>query len=420
VNQVGILLLGAVLGWLVIFGVRRYRVQWGAFAGFMAVIFGVGLLTFLFKADLLGYYGIGIFIGFFANLIVRAVGVATGGKAGEGLLEIAAYRSKGGWPATGDRIREVKEKFETFLLKRANVVGVGVGKKIVRGQETEDLAVVVFVERKLPESQLKKKDVIPKTLDEVTTDVVQTGRLKALALSPGPPGRTDRWRPAPGGVSVGHVRITAGTLGGVVRRGGERLILSNNHVLANSNDARPGDLVLQPGPADSGTRGDALAALDRFVEIRFEDTRGVFAFLRHLAKRIGIRLAPRRRGNFVDAATARPLRGELVADTILGLEWSRGHAEVEAGATVRKSGRTTGVTEGRVLATGVTVQVDYSDRVATFEDQVVAGPMSQGGDSGSLVVDVQGRTVGLLFAGSETTTAFNRASRVAEALGVEF
>jgi len=94
VNQVGILLLGAVLGWLVIFAVRRYRVQWGAFASFMAVIFGVGLLTFLYKADLLGYYGIGIFVGFFANLIVRAVGIAVGGKAGEGLLEIAAIKRK--------------------------------------------------------------------------------------------------------------------------------------------------------------------------------------------------------------------------------------------------------------------------------------------------------------------------------------
>jgi hypothetical protein len=96
VNQIGILLLGAVLGWLVIFAVRRYRVQWGAFASFMAVIFGVGLLTFLYKLDLLGYYGIGIFTGFFANLIVRAVGIAIGGKAGEGLLEIAAIKRKEG------------------------------------------------------------------------------------------------------------------------------------------------------------------------------------------------------------------------------------------------------------------------------------------------------------------------------------
>lgn len=94
VNQVGILLLGAVLGWLLIFAVRRYRVQWGAFASFMAVIFGVGLLMFLYKVDLLGFYGIGIFIGFFSNLVVRAIGVAVGGKAGEGLLEIAAFRKK--------------------------------------------------------------------------------------------------------------------------------------------------------------------------------------------------------------------------------------------------------------------------------------------------------------------------------------
>jgi len=94
VNQVGILLLGAVLGWLVIFAVRRYRVQWGAFASFMAVIFGVGLLMFLYKVDLLGFYGIGIFIGFFSNLVVRAIGVGIGGKAGEGLLEIAAIKMR--------------------------------------------------------------------------------------------------------------------------------------------------------------------------------------------------------------------------------------------------------------------------------------------------------------------------------------
>lgn len=419
INQIGILLLGAVLGWLLMFAVRRYRVQWGAFAGFMAVMFGVGLLTFLFKADLLGYYGIGIFIGFFANVIVRGVGIAVGGRAGQGLLEIAAFRHRAK-PGEAGGIVEVKARFESFLLKKANVVGVGVGKKIVKGRETGDDAVVVFVERKLPESQLKKKDVVPRTLEDVKTDVIQTGRLKALALASEPRGRTERWRPAPGGVSVGHVRITAGTLGGVVRRGGDRLILSNNHVLANSNDASLGDLVLQPGPGDSGTADDTLAALDRFVEIRFEDALGLVGWLRRLAKRLGIRLAPALLGNFVDAATARPLQDQLVTDTILGIDRSSGHAEVRAGATVRKSGRTTGVTEGRVLATGVTVQVDYGSRVATFEDQVVAGPMSHGGDSGSLIVDGQGRAVGLLFAGSVTTTAFNRASRVAEALDVEF
>jgi hypothetical protein len=321
---------------------------------------------------------------------------------------------------TWDRIRAAKEKFEAFLLERANVIGVGIGKKTVGGRETDVPAVIVFVVKKLPESLLKKRDIVPKALDDVKTDVVETGRLKALGLSPEPRGRTARWRPAPGGVSVGHVRITAGTLGCVVRRGSDRLILSNNHVIANMNDARPGDLVLQPGPADSGTPDDALAALDRFVEIRFDDPLGLLAFLRRLAVRIGIRLAPEGPRNLVDAATARPLRDDLVAEEILGLERTRGHAGVEAGATVRKSGRTTGVTEDRVLATAATVRVDYGRRIATFEDQVVAGPMSRGGDSGSLFVDPEGRAVGLLFAGSDTTTVFNRADRVAEALGVEF
>ena len=95
-DQIGILLLGILLGWLVIFAVRRYRVQWGAFATFIAVIFGVGMLSFLYKADFLAYYAIGAFVGFFANLAVRAVGTAVGGKAGEGLLEIARYRGREG------------------------------------------------------------------------------------------------------------------------------------------------------------------------------------------------------------------------------------------------------------------------------------------------------------------------------------
>src|SRR2546428_7451149 len=80
--------------------------------------------------------------------------------------------------------------------------------------------------------------------------------------------RTDLWRPAPGGVSVGHVRITAGTLGGVVRVGGRRGVLSNNHVLANFGAARIGGPILQPRPAGSGARAHSIATLERVVGIR--------------------------------------------------------------------------------------------------------------------------------------------------------
>lgn len=90
-NQVGILLMGTVLGWFLLFAVRRYRVQWGAFAAFFVIGFGVSLLSFLYARDLLAYYGIGIFVGFVANMVVRVAGVAAGGKLGEGLLEISVF-----------------------------------------------------------------------------------------------------------------------------------------------------------------------------------------------------------------------------------------------------------------------------------------------------------------------------------------
>ena len=95
INQVGILLLGSVLGWFLLFAVRRYKVQWGAFATFFVIGFGVSLISWLYAKDLLAYYGIGIFLGFVANMVVRFAGVAVGGKLGEGLLEISAYRAHG-------------------------------------------------------------------------------------------------------------------------------------------------------------------------------------------------------------------------------------------------------------------------------------------------------------------------------------
>ena len=56
------------------------------------------------------------------------------------------------------------------------------------------------------------------------------------------------------GSSIGHYKITAGTLGGFVRSrdDGSVLILSNNHVLANENKGKKGDAILQPGAIDGG------------------------------------------------------------------------------------------------------------------------------------------------------------------------
>ncbi len=295
---------------------------------------------------------------------------------------------------------------ETRLFRKRNVVGVGIAKKVVGGRRTDEPCVVVFVERKVPRSQLRPNDLIPATIEAMKTDVVETGRIQAL------PARTDRWRPAPGGVSVGHYRITAGTLGVVARRAGVRMILSNNHVLANANAAAIGDPILQPGPYDGGTDRDRIATLDAFVPIVFD------GFLDWLLSLFGIARPVR---NVVDAALGKPLSDADVSDEILEIGTVSGTVSGTIGMPVKKSGRTTGLTEGRITAVAATVRVFYGlTRTARFRDQLVASALSQGGDSGSLIVDADDRAVGLLFAGSSNTTILNPIGEVERLLGVGF
>ena len=300
----------------------------------------------------------------------------------------------------------VPRTFETRIFRQRNVVGVGIAKKVVDGRQTKEPCIVVFVERKLPKSELERKDLIPIRIETMKTDVVETGRIVALQA------RTVRVRPAPGGVSIGHFRITAGTLGVVVPRSGVRVILSNNHVLANSNDGRRGDAILQPGSYDGGTTADQIASLEDFVRIVFD------GFLDRLLCLFGI-VRPAR--NVVDAAVARPLRDADVSNDILEIGPVSGTTSATLDMPVRKSGRTTGLTQGRVTAIAATVRVSYGlTRVARFRDQIVVTALSQGGDSGSLVVDSGNRAVGLLFAGSSNTTILNPIASVAAQLGLQF
>jgi hypothetical protein len=325
-----------------------------------------------------------------------------------------------------EEVRRVKTAHVDALLRKKNVVGSGVGYKEVGGVRTEELAVVVSVVKKVPERQLSPGDLVPQSLEGVETDVRETGVFRALQE------RTGTWRPAPGGVSIGHVDITAGTLGCLVSREGQIRILSNNHVLGNSNYGQPGDAILQPGPADGGTLEDQIATLEAFVPINFGTesptcpvATGVADVLNWLAKLVGSRhrfsvFQENPAMNLVDAAIARPLSDDLVEKRILEIGEPQGVAEGTLGLPVQKSGRTTGLTSGEIEQVYATVQVGYgAGQVATFTDQLVAGAMSAGGDSGSAVLDDSDRVVGLLFAGSQSTTIINRIQNVLEALDVQ-
>jgi hypothetical protein len=330
-----------------------------------------------------------------------------------------------------EQVRRVKEFHKASILARPNVLGVGTGYKVSKGAKTDQLCVVALVRQKVPKEGLATEALLPESVDGVSIDVIEVGDLRALQA------RTDRWRPVPGGVSLGHYKITAGTFGAVVRdrATGDRLILSNNHVLANSNDASPGDPIIQPGAADGGqVSTDTIAHLERFVPLDFGTQPPVcniattvvvlanlLARLMTSKHRLQALQADPAATNLVDAAVARPVNDVEILDEILEIGVVQGTTPAALGMPVRKSGRTTAFTTGEILVLDATVSVSYgAGRTASFENQIVTTPMSQGGDSGSLLVDGNSQqAVGLLFAGSEQSTIHSPIQAVLDSLEID-
>jgi hypothetical protein len=198
-------------------------------------------------------------------------------------------------------------------------------------------------------------------------------------------------RPLLIGASVGHVKITAGTIGAFVTRGSATYILSNNHVLANEGRGRAGDRVLQRAPFDGGRQADAVARLRFWVELKKSGRNIVDAALAEIDA-----------GVTCDVSRLRQLvKG---GDRALA---GVGPSFVDEGESVFKLGRTTGATEGRITAFDLdNVVVNYDAGNLRFDNQIEiegAGttPFSDGGDSGSMIVNAEMKAIALLFAGSD-------------------
>ncbi len=331
--------------------------------------------------------------------------------------------------------QQIKQQHVVDLLKKRNVVGVGLGFKVRQGINTGELGIVVSVTQKVEPAALTEEDLVPQVLNGVKTDVVETGVFRAFPEEAAPEqelGPRDRWRPVtPPGVSVGHYRVTAGTFGCLVQREDEPFLLSNNHVLAASNEGEIGDPILQPGAADGGVSDDRIATLADYVPIDFgaEPSECPYAsraaqLLNYAAQVLGSnqRLEAVRKTegvNQVDAALGRPSSLEGVSSDILYIGHPTGIGEATLGTELQKTGRTTGYTTGAITQIDATVRVNYNGPTAVFTGQLIAGAMSQPGDSGSAVLDMDKQLVGLLFAGSQATTIINPIADVFSALNVE-
>lgn len=79
-----------------------------------------------------------------------------------------------------EELKAVKDAHQADLMRKANVVGVGIGLRQRDGEFTDEPVIIVSVTHKVPLAQLAPRDVIPRELDGMPVYVQAVGKLRAL------------------------------------------------------------------------------------------------------------------------------------------------------------------------------------------------------------------------------------------------
>lgn len=268
-----------------------------------------------------------------------------------------------------------------LALRYKNVSGVDYGYLYKNDKKTRRLGVRFHVQLKRPLQDLEPSEVLPTSLKGLQCDVLQA--TYSIYRSP-----QDLCNPLLSGVSVGNFnRSSTGTLGLIVRDRltGSPAILSNWHVLCGSTQARPGDVLVQPGPLHIGSRPPRkVARLERWLPL----------------------------ATGFDAAIGL-LNPEIQWDKALfnSSIIIKGIATPTKGMRLGKFGAVSGFTRCVVDGIGGSYVIDYSgcgdvprsmDGVMLRRDPQFQEPeVSLSGDSGAVWLDTRGRAVALLFAGED-------------------
>ncbi|MDR6551307.1 hypothetical protein [Paenibacillus qinlingensis] len=288
-----------------------------------------------------------------------------------------------------------KNRLSPMLLKRAEVIGVGVGYADPK-KPSAGAGVIVYTHQKIVPSGLNNlKSVASKLGSSVPVRFLSSNSFKSHVYKAAKPKAykavsfQSRNRPVPGGVSIGKTNPSStGTAGLIVIKNNQLYILSNNHVLVRNNSSAFSETV-QPGPADGGVSGtDRVGRAFQFVPLRPSEV------------------------NFQDSCISLPTSNSVLNPRYLRSSSGQlitvpGHLlSYPVGLQVFKSGRTTGAVRGTVESNNVDVRVSYGGSLGTllFRNQSVivgtSGPVSLPGDSGSVWLRASDRyAVALNFAG---------------------
>ncbi|MES0488850.1 MAG: hypothetical protein ABUK01_02590 [Leptospirales bacterium] len=318
-----------------------------------------------------------------------------------------------------DKITTIDSKDTSLLSKRATpeeypwmhskgVCGIGLSERITSGKQLSDLALKVYVERKLPLSKCSTPapaELVVDGLPNIPIDVEEIGKIE---LHGGTTNKS-RERPAHPGSSVGLSgnMVWAGTFGMVAYKRGnpaKHYLVSSSHIIANSGLAKIGDAIVQPAAISGGTAPvDTIASLSQWVPFIFSDT--------------GFE-------NLVDAAIAEVTPGAVTAAiTELGVPIGVSMT-LARGMDVQKVGAETSYSMARIKDIHFRLPANYptgGDNYsrAGFKDQVLTTFYAASGDSSAPVLNMNREVVGQHFAGSATVGIFSKINNLFDALDIE-
>ncbi len=300
------------------------------------------------------------------------------------------------------------EGVECSLLSFPNVLHVSVGLKESGGRLSDQLCVRVYVNRKLPPSELRVEQTIPRQVHGVPTDVHVVGAFEFSEDN-------TRYRPIKGGIQITNriidlneagngTQISRGTLGCIAidTTDNAPVILSNWHVLYGE-DGRNGDKVYQPPPTSIPPTD--LADLP----LRPDDNTDKIAILRRsqISSSVDGAIAA------IDVSSCCHCCGIHFSNEINGLSVANrpprntivGDERAVSGMVVFKVGKSTGRSEGVVVDDNhPTFSISRGGSTYSFSGQIAIqnkdplSAFSTHGDSGSVVINLNNKIVGLLFA----------------------
>jgi len=357
-------------------------------------------------------------------------------------------------------VAKLQEVLGKYLEKYPNVVGFDTSPmpKRVGGQETEEKALVIYVEKKVPETMLATNEILPKEINGIKTDVIEIGKVTIMPCSGdaellrsgipftlreakpveieypmGAEAHRQRVRPIIGGISfigpwgsaglAGSTcpkytnttpKLSAGSINCVWINGdtGKPVVLSNYHVIFNNTPMDPctkvGDPCTQPGGIDGGKCPDDVVA----YALSYAPLSGGLP------------------GALCDAAIAEIRDPNIcMPGYVMGPDDKplkiKGWLEPKVGMDVYVSGRTSGW-NGPKKITSVTASLNVTGYgcitrgySAYFQQQVLTPQLILPGDSGSPMLTKVGDDwyiVGLNFAGGEYVSVANNIAAVVEQL----